>query len=346
MGDYSGFSALGSVLGGGKAHSQDAYMEALKQGYTTDNAWQESRKNRALAMIAAIRADNQAKITPELLGGVMSDPHQAALAATLLGSSDNPDMRHLGDYQRPDYVPQAHAAAEALKLGDVTTYNRMALGAAGKPIEQTKIAGGVAFDPLASSDQPLHSTPLGEAQIGTQGALASKHLSDARANTTKAGAYADHQGREPYVKPGMNADQANAKMNFILQQANRYAPTHGDAWAQAWMQNEAAKAGIVMPFEMGTNGKTGQPVDATALGSHPAAPHVTGHPNIPAVNRVPGAAARLPGASASVLPVHVRDVHPHPSVPRAAVVAVRANPALRQQFAAKYGEAAVRDLGL
>lgn len=144
---YEGWGALGEELAGG-AGDTTTYDKALSQAYNTESALQRARRARAQAIIDMDRATARQGVNAEALRTVGYSEQVAPLAEALLRSATTPNMRNLGDFQRPGYDVAADIARQAA-LGDDTldgaAYNRANAFMKGTSYEPVRVVSGTAM---------------------------------------------------------------------------------------------------------------------------------------------------------------------------------------------------------
>lgn len=180
---YQAGQALGTALFG---NTRDTYTDQLGRNYQVERALQEARQARSKAVLGEQNvAKRQALDNPDLLGRVLGGDLGARnefLTSALL-SNPEVSLKTLGEGQ--DAIMR-QAVYDRATLGDLAGAGAASLGLTTKPLEMTKIAGDVAYNPYAQSDQTVKVTPLGEAAIGQRNASAAS--SYASANNSNASA--------------------------------------------------------------------------------------------------------------------------------------------------------------
>lgn len=176
-------AALGDALfGNGRA----AYDDQMSREYKNALALGEARKATAAAVLGERNnAQRQTLNNPDLLGRVLGGDVGARnefLTAALL-SNPEVSLKTLGEGQ--DAIMR-QAVYDRATSGDLGGAGAASLGLTTKPLEMTKIAGDVAYNPYAQPDQTVNVTPLGEATIGQRRASAAS--SYASANNSNASA--------------------------------------------------------------------------------------------------------------------------------------------------------------
>ncbi len=176
-------AALGDALfGNGRA----AYDDQMSREYKNALALGEARKATAAAVLGERNnAQRQTLNNPDLLGRVLGGDVGARnefLTAALL-SNPEVSLKTLGEGQ--DAIMR-QAVYDRATSGDLGGAGAASLGLTTKPLEMTKIAGDVAYNPYAQPDQTVNVTPLGEAAIGQRRASAAS--SYASANNSNASA--------------------------------------------------------------------------------------------------------------------------------------------------------------
>lgn len=182
-----GFRALGEVLGG--ARDQSVYDQALKGAYQTEGALQQARRQRALALIDASRADARSAVTTDLVGRALSGDvaAQAELGAQVLGSNQTMNLGQLGKFQQPHYGEAQNIRFEGL-LGDtpdVARANRATAFVEGEDYQPTRVLGG-AFVPDAMGIDDIHAVPTPQTLANIQATERRADAAVARANRPPA----------------------------------------------------------------------------------------------------------------------------------------------------------------
>ncbi len=119
------------------------------------------------------------------------------------------------------------AIATRAASGDIPGANALTIAMTGKPLDQTRIGGNIAYDPnLAPGQQPMTPTPLGQAMIGAQTANAARSYAASAAD----------RARLPLI--GAQTNEANANAAKASGGAGADAPT--DAQTEAWARKQIA----------------------------------------------------------------------------------------------------------
>ncbi|WP_462052562.1 hypothetical protein ACSYS7_001793 [Stenotrophomonas maltophilia] len=180
---YQAGQALGAALFG---NTRDTYTDQLGRNYKVEQALQEARQARSKAVLGEQNvAKRQIIDNPDLLGRVLGGDLGARnefLTAALL-SNPEVSLKTLGEGQ--DAIMR-QAVYDRATSGDLGGAGAASLGLTTKPLEMTKVAGDVAYNPYAQPDQTVNVTPLGEATIGQRRASAAS--SYASANNSNASA--------------------------------------------------------------------------------------------------------------------------------------------------------------
>ncbi len=166
-----GFASLFREIARGGATRQagmaDQQAQFLQQDYN------RGRAEKALTDARIARdTELQRQQFAQALEGLGMDPQQAAGAGTLLrGDAGNFQQiaRGLGQLMQNE---GAQMALEAAKRGSLQD---MAPGLAlygGKPLQTTRVADGVAFNPYGAPEQDFATTPVGDATINARNASA------------------------------------------------------------------------------------------------------------------------------------------------------------------------------
>lgn len=174
----------------GNAAPGGVYYKTLTQGAQAQNAMQEARTNRAKALIEESMLSSRQAL-PAAVGGVYTDPKQAALASAALGSNSTVNLRDLGALQNPNAVPALGQAATDMAAGNFAGYNQQTALASGKPYEPVRVVDSTMLPsgvPLGDASFTAQPTPVGNATIGLRGAetLAAQALADQRGAKTNA----------------------------------------------------------------------------------------------------------------------------------------------------------------
>lgn len=165
------------LLGGNKASQEKAYQEGLQRGYTIDRAMQEAGTARSKRLIAEQQVSSRealANTAPgeDLFVDMGYSPEHARFARAFALSQNEPDLRPLGDVQRPG----AREAIELAKgvLGDdvdgetIVAANRAQQYLAGKQFDPVTQEGGVLRNVGFALGEPgfqVQSTPEAAARI-------------------------------------------------------------------------------------------------------------------------------------------------------------------------------------
>jgi len=159
-----GFNALGRELGSAIGGGGDTatYDKTLRGAYQTEDALQQARRARSLALIDAARNTARGGITPDLVGRALGGDvgAQAELGAAALGSNQTVNLGQLGKYQQPHYGEAQNIRFEGL-LGDtpdVAEANRATAFVEGKDYQPTRVLGG-AYVPDAMTIDAVDAVP-------------------------------------------------------------------------------------------------------------------------------------------------------------------------------------------
>lgn len=175
----NGWRALGEMVSG-RIGTPGVYEDALRGQYDTERALQQARRERSLAMIDGVRAEQYQGIPTMGADLGISDAEARLLAAG--GGNAQQMLGGLGAARQQGF---RQAAAESAALGDVQGANAQLFGVANGPVQVTGISDGVAYNRLAApGEADLTVTPLGEATIRQRDASA--NASHARAASTRA----------------------------------------------------------------------------------------------------------------------------------------------------------------
>lgn len=175
-------AALGDALfGNGRA----AYNDQLGLEYKHALALEQARQARNARVMGDQNVASRQGLTADLIGRARAGDVDALNQLTAYGltSNEKVDLGTLGQSQ--DFAMR-QAVYDRATQGDVLGAGAASLGLTTKPLEMTKIAGDVAYNPYAQPDQTVNVTPLGEAAIGQRRASAAS--SYASANNSNASA--------------------------------------------------------------------------------------------------------------------------------------------------------------
>lgn len=175
-------AALGDALfGNGRA----AYNDQLGLEYKHALALEQARQARNARVMGDQNVASRQGLTADLIGRARAGDVDALNQLTAYGltSNEKVDLGTLGQSQ--DFAMR-QAVYDRATLGDLAGAGAASLGLTTKPLEMTKIAGDVAYNPYAQPDQTVNVTPLGEATIGQRRASAAS--SYASANNSNASA--------------------------------------------------------------------------------------------------------------------------------------------------------------
>lgn len=175
-------AALGDALfGNGRA----AYDDQMSREYKHALALEQARQARNARVMGDQNVASRQGLTADLIGRARAGDVDALNQLTAYGltSNEKVDLGTLGQSQ--DFAMR-QAVYDRATLGDLAGAGAASLGLTTKPLEMTKIAGDVAYNPYAQSDQTVNVTPLGEAAIGQRRASAAS--SYASANNSNASA--------------------------------------------------------------------------------------------------------------------------------------------------------------
>lgn len=161
-------AALGEAIAG---NGRGAYNDQLGTEYKLAYALEQARQARNARVLGDQNVASRQGLTADLVGRARSGDVGALNELTALGltSNEKVDLGTLGQSQ--DFAMR-QAVYDRATRGDLAGASAASLGLTTKPLEMTKIAGDVAFNPYAQPDQNLNVTPLGEASIGQRNAAA------------------------------------------------------------------------------------------------------------------------------------------------------------------------------
>ena len=192
----SGWADLGYALSGGIRNEAEAeYAPQLKRNYDAMSALEEANRKRAVNLQRQLMLTN-----PEAFGLSGAQANMASL-------NDDIDMRRLGNFQNPHYRAALDRASAEVGLGDstlgqvkdISPANRFFALANGDVTPTAAVAGNVMYDPTRGTSQDIQPTPLGEAVVVAQNALAGQR--QASAGLTRAKTENPERFRAP-PKPG------------------------------------------------------------------------------------------------------------------------------------------------
>lgn len=219
-----GWAALGDMLSG-NIGTPGLYEDTLRGRYDSEHALQRARRERSLAMIDGVRADNFQRI-PGMAGELGLSGAEAALLAAGGGSAQQL-TGGLGNLRRQGFQ---QAAAEAAALGDVQGANAQLFGVANRPVQVTGITDGVAYNRLAApGEADITVTPLGESTIRQRDASAA--ASHARAHATRQ-------------RLGLAQEQ------FDLQRSGQWNPSGNVAPSGGGKRSDPNEAALKRAFEV------------------------------------------------------------------------------------------------
>lgn len=246
MTDYSGFGVLGDIVtGGANRRAEASYGKHLGESVRGYSELDKARIVRA-----------QANARDALPAAIAGDPvlgQRADLASAILGmATGQPNLNTytsgLGDLGDMEIDRQI---TDALAAGDQRTARNLSAVKTDKVLPDLGAGGKVVFDP-ASGDVAL--TPLGGADVAATEALGAQRRASAGASNARAGLY-DTQASVGGYNPNtgrrggktLTPAEADTKMNWILAQASqRAAKGEPEDVIEAWIANEALKAGITV----------------------------------------------------------------------------------------------------
>lgn len=225
-------AALGDALfGNGRA----AYNDQLGTEYKLAYALEQARQARNARVLGDQNVASRQGLTADLIGRARAGDVDALNQLTAYGLTANEkvDLGTLGQSQ--DFAMR-QAVYDRATLGDLAGAGAASLGLTTKPLEMTKIAGDVAYNPYAQPDQSVNVTPLGEAAIGQRNASAASSYATAartrQAMGLDAAKYEDQRSAgtlgdpprgsaKPPSAAEMKAQQANATKTAQLGNVNR-----------------------------------------------------------------------------------------------------------------------------
>lgn len=264
----AGGAALGDMLAGGPAQrAQKGYFDEFKKSAdAAGSMWTASdKRSRAIARDA---------MTGDLLARARAGDKEAMaeLGAAVMRTADSPNFdnmtKGLGNLATQQIDVERR---KALDGGDVRTYNKLTDLNADREFQPTRVVGGVMMDNGAALGETVIPLPQTQATIDQREASIDRTRANIGNDAIRADAYVRRQDRPPAGHKGkapLSSDEADAKMAYITAQGTEYAKAgKPDAWVQAWMRNEAVKAGI----DMGPAAN-----DAPVVHEKPAAPAMQG----------------------------------------------------------------------
>lgn len=173
-----GWSALGNALGGGLGQlEQDAYMRQMLSNQRSQTSAARAGK--------AMEDERKARLSRIALEGMKDNLEPLGLsqfAGVLQAGQGNAQQLVNAILGAREFTSRDAATAAALG-GDLPAANAQLLGLANGPVDLTKIAGGVAYNPLGTPEQQsMRQTPLGQAEVALRGAQAADEYASAGRN--------------------------------------------------------------------------------------------------------------------------------------------------------------------
>jgi hypothetical protein len=152
-----------------------------QQGIQLDQQYKRGRADQALtaARIARDEELRRLEIADALQANGLSAEQAGAFSTLVRGGAGNAQQvaQAMGQFGQNAGMEMARSAMQS---GDWEAMNRGLAVFQGRPVDTTKIASGMAFNPLATPEQDMRVTPLGEASIGLDMARAAKAREEAR----------------------------------------------------------------------------------------------------------------------------------------------------------------------
>jgi hypothetical protein len=180
-----GWASVGQALAGlGGAGREQAYDRGVARAAQLDKLTSDARLHREAAMEAEKkRTERTSFVSRAVAAGIPEE--RAALLANAFESGYDPTKitAFQGGMQEQGF--RDNIVAQAL-AGDMPGAGAYSMGLAKGPLEMTKIADGVAYNPYGQSGQDLNVTPVGQSTIGQRNASAA--ASYASANNSNASA--------------------------------------------------------------------------------------------------------------------------------------------------------------
>ena len=196
----SGWSELGAAMGRGPGMQQAAYNTGMDQGTRQSALLEQARKLRDVNLArAAITPASVANMNTDPITGQPNDPAaaqalQGEFAANAMRAGIDP--RQLSGFQSQEQGIGFKQGAQTAALDPNTSLdslNRRLMVINGKPVDLSRVQGGVAFDPMQAPDsQTIAPTQVGLSDMMLNGARATEAHAQAGAAQAAAG---EHMAR-------------------------------------------------------------------------------------------------------------------------------------------------------
>lgn len=176
-----GWTELGAGLAGGWGDGREAFVKQMKLHGDAGQSLAKAARARSMAMA-------HANITPEAMQALMTGGEgQYATMAAIAAASASPDLRRLGDFQRPQYAALELERQDAMRRGDFKRMNAItsALGDDQHEPYSVEGAGKLVFDPVTGQAAP---TVLGTSAMEVDAARANQANARAGVSNVQAAA--------------------------------------------------------------------------------------------------------------------------------------------------------------
>jgi hypothetical protein len=269
-----GWTELGAGLAGGWGDGREAFVKQMKLHGEAGEALAKAARARSMAMA-------HANITPEAMQALMTGGDgQYGTMAAIAAASANPDLRRLGDFQRPQYAALELERQEAMRSGNFKRMNAITSVLGDDPHKpyDVEAAGKLVFDPVTGETV---TTPLGQSAMSVDAARVRRADASAGASNARAGVYGAQAAAggwkpsAPRAPKTLTEPEANAKIDWIMAQATKKAQKESPEFVEAWIQNEMVKAGLQPLPPADFSGVTGAATTVPVLGGDmPASPAI------------------------------------------------------------------------
>jgi hypothetical protein len=179
-----GWSELGAVMGGGGQLRQQALQMGMDQGARQADMLEQARQRRDQNL-------GLSQITPESIAAAQADPTGmagATLMSALLHGNKNPN--ELATAQKTQQATGFSKDAMTAALdpsSSLDSLNRRMIVIGGKPVDLSKVADGVSYDPMQTPGaQTINPTQIGLADMMFKGAQANASNAQAGADAARA----------------------------------------------------------------------------------------------------------------------------------------------------------------
>lgn len=176
-----GWARLGAALGG--RNDQSAYQDQLLRNYRTQNA----AYSRDKALEDATLARNR-RIALEGIGDTLAPLGLGDFTGLFQAGGGNAAQLSQAALNLGEFNTRGQAKSAALG-GDLATAQANLLSLANAPVQMTRVQDGVTFNPILGPDQPLRTTPLGDARVAERQAAAGRANAAAVRELAQAGKY-------------------------------------------------------------------------------------------------------------------------------------------------------------